>query len=124
MSETADGVKQQLDQQSMTVGNIVRGSDKLPNTVSVPMYVDSGSKLAAGGFPFAVPMIAGATDTSASASSIRGSSTGSANELMHQTLVIGANATAVIAGYKRITVTDDAGNIANGAYYEPFYTLG
>ena len=93
-------------------------------TASKPVYIDSSSVPQTGGFPFAVPMIAGASSTSASVVSIQGSATGSANELMHLTLVLGANATATIAGWYRATVTDDAGVITTGDYYVPFYTLG
>lgn len=107
----------------LKVGNEVLGTDDLPTTASKPVYTDSSKKLAVGGFPFAVPMIAGVSDTSASVTSIQGSATGSADELMHLTLVKGANATATIAGYYRATVTDDAGVITSGAYYIPFYTL-
>ena len=93
-------------------------------TASKPVYIDSSSVPQTGGFPFAVPMIAGATNTSASVVTIQGSATGSVDELMHLTLVKGANATATIAGWYRATITDDAGVVTTGAYYVPFYTLG
>ena len=92
-------------------------------TASKPVYIDSSSVPQTAGFPFAVPMLAGVTSTSASVITIQGSATGSANELMHLTLVLGANATATIAGWYRATVTDDAGVITTGDYYVPFYTL-
>lgn len=92
-------------------------------SASAPLYVDSNSTLATGNIPFALPLFSGVTSTSASVISIEGSATGSANELMHLTLVAGANATATVAGYYRITLTDDAGVITSGAYYAPFYTL-
>lgn len=88
-----------------------------------PLYVDSvGTMRSAVEVPYV--LATGALTTATSVIAVRGQSTGSANELMHQTLVSGANATATIAGYMRITVTDDAGNIATGSYYAPFYTLG
>ena len=105
----------------------IDSNSKLASTVvtaSKPVYIDSSSVPQTGGFPFAVPMIAGASSTSASVVSIQGSATGSADELMHLTLVKGANATATIAGWYRATVTDDAGVITTGDYYVPFYTLG
>jgi hypothetical protein len=93
-------------------------------SASNPIYVDSSSKVAVGDLPFPLVLAAGSTNTGFAVASIKGSATGSANELMHLTLVAGANATAVIAGYYRVTVTDAAGVITSGDYYAPFYTLG
>jgi hypothetical protein len=108
------------------VGNSVVDADVGLNSLvsaSQPIYVDSSSKVAVGDLPFVLPLAAGVTDTSFSLLSLKGSATGSANELMHLTLVAGANATATIAGYYRVTVTDSNGVITTGAYYAPFYTL-
>lgn len=93
-------------------------------TASQPLYVDSSSKLASGDIPFPLVLAAGSTNTGYSLTSLKGSATGSANDLMHLTLVKGSNATATIAGYYRVTVTDAAGVITTGDYYAPFYTLG
>jgi len=112
-----------INQKGLKVGNEVLGTDGLPTTASKPVYTDSSKKLAVGGFPFPVPMIAGASNTSASVLTIQGSATGSADELMHLTLVKGSNATSTIAGFARVSVTDDAGVITTGDYYVPFYTL-
>lgn len=109
------------------IGNPVRvadvGLDTLA-TASQPIYVDSSSKVAVGDLPFTLALAAGSTNTGYSLMSFKGSATGSADELMHLTLVKGSNATATIAGYARVTVTDAAGVITNGDYYAPFYTLG
>lgn len=120
-----EAVQAQIESRGLREGNSVKTSAGAINTTdaSTPLYNDSNATLQAGAFPFAVPMFAGVTDTSFSVASISGSATGSANELMHLTLVGGANATATIAGYYRVTITDAAGVITTGAYYAPFYTL-
>lgn len=125
-SPSTDGLKQEIDQGRMREGNQVQDQDGTPQTgtdLNAPMYVDLNSQLQIGGFPFALQLFGGVTNTANSALTIEGQSTGAANDLMHLTLVSGANATATIAGYYRVTVTDDAGNITTGAYYAPFYTL-
>lgn len=119
-----DSLEQLIRLKGLQVGNEILGTDGLPTTASKPVYTDSSKKLAVGGFPFTVPFIAGASDTSVPVLSIQGSATGSADELMHLTLVKGSNATSTIAGFARVTVTDDAGVITSGQYYVPFYTLG
>ena len=141
-SITPDAVREEIKENALVVGNPVKTAAKLQTitssliyadsdskmakttvTASKPVYIDSSSVPQTGGFPFAVPMIAGASDTSAAVMTVQGSATGSADELMHLTLVKGANTTAVIAGYMRATITDDAGVITTGDYYVPFYTL-
>lgn len=126
-SSTPDSVKAELEAGKMKEGNSVVDENnalQVGTDLNTHMYVDGNSALQVGGFPFAVQMFAGVTNTANSVATIEGQSTGTANDLMHLTLVSGANATAVIAGYYRVTVTDDAGNITTGAYYAPFYTLG
>lgn len=121
-----DALKAELDAGKMQEGNAVVDASNALQTgtdLNAPMYVDGNSTLQVGGFPFALQMFAGVTNTANSVVSIEGQSTGTANDLMHLTLVSGSNATATIAGYYRVTVTDDAGNITTGAYYAPFYTL-
>lgn len=113
-----------VNSKGLKVGNQVLASTGLPATASTPLFVDANNQLNAAGFPFAVPMIAGATSTSAKVFTVEGSSTGSVNELYHQTLVQGSVASTLsVQGLMRITVTDDAGNITNGDYYVPFGTL-
>ncbi len=122
---TSDGLKLEIDQGKMKVGNPIVDANGLPLTgtnVSTVPYVDSSGNLQI--TPIALPLAAGAVNTANSVLSISGQATGTANDLMHLTLVGGANATAVIAGYYRVTVTDAAGVITSGAYYAPFYTLG
>lgn len=123
-SISPDGARAEIVENALVAGNPVKNSSKGIATASKLIYVDANSKLASGGLPFAAPLISGVTSTSASVLDVEGSATGSADELMHLTLVKGANATSTIAGFMRITVTDDAGVITNGAYYMPFYTLG
>lgn len=122
---TSDSLKQEIDAGKLKVGNFVVDASGFnltgTNTATVPYLDSSGAFQVA---PIALPLIAGSVSTSNSVLSIAGSATGSANELMHLTLVSGANATATIAGYYRVTVTDAAGVVTTGAYYAPFYTLG
>lgn len=120
-----EAVQAQIESRGLREGNTVKTSTGGINTIdaSTPLYNDSNALLQAGGFPFPVPLLAGVTNTSFAVVSMTGSATGSANELMHQTLVLGSNATATVAGYYRVTVTDNAGVITTGDYYAPFYTL-
>lgn len=118
-----DAVNQQIESRGLREGNPIKTANAGASTASSPLYVDSNSKLAVGGFPFAVSLLAGVTDTSFSALSITGQSTGTAADAMHQTLVSGALASFTAAGFVRVTVTDSAGNITSGAYYVPFGTL-
>lgn len=125
MSEMSnEAVQAQIESRGMREGNTVKTSSGVINTsdASTPLYNDSNATLQAGAFPFAVLFNAGSTITSVL--DITGSATGSANELMHLTLVSSANATATVAGYYRINVTDSAGVVTSGNYYAPFYTLG
>lgn len=122
---STDGLKLEIDAGKMKVGNPIVDSNGFVLTgtsLSTVPYIDSSGNL--GVTPIALPLIAGSVSTSNSVLNIAGSATGSANELMHLTLVSGANATLTIAGLYRITVTDAAGVITTGAYYAPFYTLG
>lgn len=124
MAETPENLYSLIKSFCLRIGAQVNAASGAAATASTPVYIDSNSAVQTGGFPFVVPMIAGVASTSAAVLSMTGSATGSANELMHQTLVLGSNATAVIGGYYRITVTDNAGVVTNGDYYAPFYTLG
>lgn len=117
---STDGLKLELDAGKMKVGNFVMDANGVAIPNASPMFVDSNGLMAA---TLPVVMATGASNTGISMLSLRGSATGTANDLMHLTLVAGANTTLTIAGYYRITVTDDAGVITNGAYYAPFYTL-
>jgi hypothetical protein len=122
--ETIENVVAYVKSVAMRIGNsILDGSGVALTSTSVPLYVDSSSKLAAGGFPFPVQFLAGVTSTASAVATIQGQATNTANDLMHLTLVKGANATATVAGYYRVSVTDDAGVITTGDYYAPFYTL-
>ncbi len=115
-----DGLKLEIDAGKMKVGNTIVDANGFPVTASMPIYSDSTSSLAVGS---PLPLFTGIANTGVALLALRGSATGSANDLMHLTLVSGANATATIAGYYRVTVTDDAGVVTTGSYYAPFYTL-
>lgn len=122
--ENTDGLYDLIRNFTLKVGNLIKDLVGASASASVPLYSDSNSKLAAGGFPFALQLLAGVTDTSFSVAAITGSSTGSANELMHQTLVDGAQVTTFTkTGFLRVTITDSAGNITNGAHYIQIGTL-
>jgi hypothetical protein len=126
MSEMSnEAIQASIEARGVREGNLMKTEAGAVVTadVSTPLFVDSAAKVQAGAFPFAVPLFAGNTDTSFAAMSVSGSATGSANDLMHLTLVKGSNATATVAGYYRVTVTDNAGVITTGDYYAPFYTL-
>lgn len=117
---TPDGLKAEIDQGKMKVGNPVVDATGVPVATAAPMAVGADGNMAA-----SLPTIfaTGAANTGIAFASYSGSATGSANELMHLSLVKGSNATATIAGYRRVTITDAAGVITSGDYYEPFYTL-
>ncbi len=109
----------------LKIGNaILNATGNAGMATSVPLFADANGNMNAAGFPFAVQLLAGVTSTANSVLAIEGSSTGTANDLMHQTLVQGANVTTFTSGgFARVTVTDDAGNITNGQYYVQFGTL-
>ncbi len=93
-------------------------------TVSTPVYVDSTGRLVQGNIPFSLPLAAGATDTNFAVMNIIGSSTLTANDIMHQTLVAGAGVTTwTKTGFIKVNVTDNAGNITSGDHYIQFGTL-
>lgn len=103
---------------------IIVDSSEVAATASVPVYSDANSNVQVGGFPFVVPFVAGVTNTANAVFSVEGSTTGSANELMHQTLVLGSSVTTFTkTGFIRVTVTDDAGNITNGDHFIQIGTL-
>lgn len=118
-----DAVNGAIEARGLREGNPVKTANAGTSTASQPLYVDSSSKLAVGGFPFALQFLAGATDTSFSVAAFTGSSTGTAADAMHQTLVSGTLTSFTAVGFLRVTVTDNAGNINNGSYYVPFGTL-
>ncbi len=118
-----EGVRQTVEARGLREGNAFKTANAGTSTASSPIYVDSSSNVAVGGFPFTVPLLAGVTDTSFSVLSITGASTGTAADAMHQTLVSGALASFTASGFARVTVTDQAGNIVNGSYYVPFGIL-
>jgi len=121
---TPEQIESLVNTIGLKVGNTVNASTMLPTTASTPLFVDSSSKLGTGNIPFAMPMFAGTTDTSFSAMSFRGQATLTANDIMHQTLVAASGVTTFTsAGFIRVTVTDDAGNITNGSYYMQIGTL-
>lgn len=111
-----------LIRQASMLGKLMYDNNNNLLSTPAPLFVNSSGQLSSS---VEVPYIlsTGAATTATSVLAVRGQATGSANDLMHLTLVKGSNATATIAGYMRITVTDDAGVIVTGDYYAPFYTL-
>lgn len=125
-TSSLEALKNELDAGKMQEGNMVvdaNGAAQTGNDLSAPIYVDSSSAMQVGGFPFALQLLAGLTDTSFSTLNIQGQSTTTANDMMHLTLVAGANGTFTTQGWMRVAVTDNAGNITTGNYYIPFGTL-
>lgn len=124
MSEMSnEAVQASIEARGVRVGNTVKTAAGGVAVASTPFYVDTNSQVATGNIPFPIPLFAGATDTSFSALSVSGSATLSANEIMHQTLVQGSAGSLTTTGFIRVTITDNAGNLTNGAYYIPFGTL-
>jgi hypothetical protein len=123
--ETLDNVMAYVKSVAFKIGNsILDASGNTGTTTSVPLYVTSDSKLAAGGFPFAVQLLSGATSTAAAVMAVTGSSTLTADDIMHQTLVAGAGVTTwTKTGFIKVNITDSGGNIVNGDHYIQFGTL-
>lgn len=97
------------------IGSLVKNTAGTQGVAASALYADTNGNLASGGV---VPFISGITNTAAAFFSVEGSSTNTANDLMHQSLVAGANVTtATKQAFLRVTLTDDAGNITNGDYY-------
>lgn len=121
--EQTDNIVALINSVAARVGTLLKSAAGVTVSSSTPVYVDSNSLLATGGYPFAVQMFAGVQNTANSVMSVEGFTTGSANATLTQTLVQGATGSLTITGFMRVTITDDAGNLTNGAYYVPFGTL-
>lgn len=119
MSEIPDSLYTLINR----TGNVMKTAAGTTVSPSALLFVDANSAESSGNIPFTVPLFAGVTSTSASVVSIEGSSTGTAADAMHLTLVQGAAGSLTTAGFLRVTITDDAGNLTNGQYYIPFGTL-
>lgn len=118
-SPQVDGLKTEIDQGRMRVGNQVQLANGLPAAVSGALYTDSSGNLAVG-----TPLVMSALTTSVSLLDVTGYATLSADEIMHGPLVAGAGVTTwTKTGFLQITVTDSAGNITNGKHYIQFGTL-
>lgn len=121
---TTDGLKQEIDAGKMKVGNtIVDANGFVVSAPSSIPFLDSSSKLSTGNIPFAMPLVAGISNTANSVAAVEGSTTLAANVEMTTTIVKGLTASFTTAAFLRVTITDDAGNLANGAYYIPIGTL-
>lgn len=118
------GMRAEIKQNPLREGNGIKTAAEATSSASVPLYSDANSQVKAAGFPFAVQLYAGVTDTSFSSVDIKGSSTDTSPQSMYQTLVRTAMATFTTSGWMRVNVTDLAGNIVNGNYYIPFGLLG
>lgn len=107
-----------------SIGNSAKSSGGVAATISTPLFVDSSGKVAQGAIPYSMPLSAGATNTNFSVMTIVGSSTLSADDIMHQTLVAGAGVTTwTKTGFIKVNITDNAGNITSGDHYIQFGTL-
>src|SRR5258708_6546316 len=84
--ETIDQVMALINATDVQVGSLVKNTAGTAGVSASALYADTNKNLASGGV---VPFISGVTSTSAAIFSVEGSATGSANELMHQTLVLG-----------------------------------
>lgn len=126
-TQSTDSLLQLIQQMGLKEGNQildVNGNTMAAGNSSVPLYADASGNFQAGAYPFAIPFVAAANQTTIAALSIEGQSTGTANDLMHQTLVQGSNVTTFTSqGFIRVAITDDAGNITNGFYYIQVGTL-
>lgn len=121
-----EAIQKQIESRGLKVGNRIKvldGGSDAATTVSTTVYSDSSGNFAAGGLPFTVSLLAGVTSTSNSVASIQSSTTGTADVGMLTTVVKGLTGSLTVAGFLRITVTDDQANLASGAYYIPFGTL-
>lgn len=122
--EQLDNVVTLINNVAFKIGTVLRSAVGATVTASTPVYLDSNSQLASGGFPFAVQLISGVTSTAAAVVAVTGSSTLSADSTMHQTLVAGAGVTTwTKTGFIKVNITDSAGNITNGDHYIQFGTL-
>lgn len=125
MTEPLDSLKARIEALGLKIGNeVLESSTGLATSVSKLLYVDSDKRLAGGNIPFMIPMHAGVTDTSYAAMEVKGSSTLSADEIMHQTLVAGAGVTTFTkTGFIRVKIVDSAGNLTDGYHYIQIGTL-
>lgn len=115
----SDGLKQEIDAGRMRVGNQVQLASGLPAAVSAPLATDASGNLAAG-----TPLVMAALTTAVAFLDFTGQSTGSADEMMHNTIVAGANVTTwTKTGFIQVNITDSGGNVTNGKHYIQFGTL-
>lgn len=116
-----DGLEQKIDQGKLKVGNTVQASTGLPTTASKPMYVDSGSNLAAGAIPFSVPL----TPSAATTTFLNVTGTATSDVMTSNFVVDGAGGATTFTkkGYIKISVTDSGGVGTNGDYYIQIGTL-
>lgn len=118
-SPQVDGLKAEIDQGRMRVGNQVQLASGLPATGSQPLSTDSSGNLQA-----TLPLAMAAQATTQAVFDVQGYATLSADEIMHGTLVAGAGVTTFTkTGFLQINVTDAAGNITSGKHYIQFGTL-
>ena len=105
---------------SPTPGSVKTELDQAVSTASATL-VSSLSALEDGTTPFSLVTISGVPTTSSSALSVTGTSSLSANEIFHLTLVSAAGVTTfTYSGFIRMSAVDSGGNITDGSYYIPF----
>ena len=123
-TESNDSLNAKILAMRLQIGNEVLGSNGLVGSPSMLLYADSAGKLAQGNIPFMVPLHAGVSNTGYSVMEIKGYSTLTDNDIMHQTLVAGAGVTTFTkTGFIRVNIIDSAGNITDGSHYIQIGTL-
>ncbi len=121
-SSTPDGVRLEIRENALVMGNPVKDLNLLPLVLLKGLYADANGNLASAA-PFPL-VVTSAEATTAAIADIRGASTLSATGPMTNTIVAAAAMTTFTsAGFARVAVTDAAGNVTAGNYYIQFGTL-
>ena len=118
-----DGLKQEINQGRMRVGNQVQDSTgNVTTTLSNPLYVGSDGLMSVT-TPIPITVSSAQATTVAALSFTGTSSLSSGGGTMIQTFVTAAGATTVTSkGFVRVDVTDNGGNLA-GSYYLQIYSI-
>lgn len=113
----ADGLKQELDQGRMRVGNQVQASTGLPAVTTLSQnYIDANSLLQT-----AEAITANQSQAAVELMDLRG--TGATGALTQTFVGAATVTTATIAGYIRVKVTNAGSGLTSSSYYLPIYTL-
>lgn len=120
-TQSNDSLEAKINALGLKVGNQVLSATGVAATASVPMYIDSDSRLAQGAIPFAVPITPSAS--TAKFLSLTGAAT---SDVMTTNVVVdgaGGATTFTKKAYIKITITDTGGVATNGDYYIQVGTL-